>query len=467
VAKIVVVEDDPQIRALVQTMLSAEGHTVAATGDPTTAVDLVRAEQPDLIFCDIAMPGMDGYGVLRALQSDPTTARFPVVFLTAHREFSERVRAFRFGVVDYLTKPFSRKILLSKVERVLGGLSRRTGLVASADEMAPQALLEEVQREARTGVLTVTTGEGASRVVLRAGHVVQSDQAGVPDSGGSARFEELDPAHSEIVSVDPPALPGASDALPSFEALPDMVKDVLVVDDNGAFRRFLRSMLERQGFTVHEAADGEAALELAVNKRPWLIITDVNMPGMDGFELCRRVRSQTMIRQTPLLFLSGWDDYRRRYQGMELGADDFVSKGTPIRELLIRIQLILRRYTDLQARSRRDAGMQGQLQVIGAPGILQMCHLGRLTGVLTAYESARKLVVGFRDGEIVSAIAPDGQTGEPALFEFLAWDRGQFEFVLGDPGPGQGVGETFDQVVLEGCRRLDEQRRLSNGASAP
>src|SRR5256885_3574467 len=160
----------------------------------------------------------------------------------------------------------------------------------------------------------------------------------------------------------------------SFDPLPEVVRDVLSVDDNKAFRRFLSLMLARHGFTVHEAADGEEGLRIALDRRPWLILTDVRMPGMDGFEFCRRVRRHSPIRQTPLLFLSGWDDYKQRYQGLELGADDFVSKETPIKELLIRIQLLMKRYMTL---GRRGAGpgMEGRIEVIGAPGVLQMCHL--------------------------------------------------------------------------------------------
>ena len=81
------VEDDPEIRMLVDTVLSAEGHRVVTTGDPTRAVEMVRAESPDLVICDIMMPVMDGYAVLRALQSDPSTSRYPVMFLTARQEF--------------------------------------------------------------------------------------------------------------------------------------------------------------------------------------------------------------------------------------------------------------------------------------------------------------------------------------------------------------------------------------------
>ena len=103
--KIVVIEDDEHIRTLVVAFLASAGYAVVSSSDPAGAVALVRREDPDLILCDIAMPGLDGYGVLKALQADPETARYPVVFLTAHREFTERVQAFRFGVVDYLRSP--------------------------------------------------------------------------------------------------------------------------------------------------------------------------------------------------------------------------------------------------------------------------------------------------------------------------------------------------------------------------
>ena len=106
-----------QIRALVEKLLAAGGYEVESTSDPLTAHALVRASRPDLVLCDIAMPGLDGYGVLKALQADPATASVPVVFLTAHQEFSERVRAFRYGVVDYLAKPFTASVLLKRVEQ--------------------------------------------------------------------------------------------------------------------------------------------------------------------------------------------------------------------------------------------------------------------------------------------------------------------------------------------------------------
>ena len=106
---------------------------------------------------------------------------------------------------------------------------------------------------------------------------------------------------------DPPELPASRSALPSFDDIPEVLRQVLIVDDNAVFRGFLRGLLEGQGFTVYEASHGAAGLTLALEKRPWLILTDILMPGDDGFEFCRKVRSHSLIRQTPLLFLSGWE----------------------------------------------------------------------------------------------------------------------------------------------------------------
>jgi DNA-binding response OmpR family regulator len=454
---VAVIEDDPNIRALIVRILESGGYTVAATGDPRTALELVRERHPVLVLCDIAMPDLDGYGVLHALQQDAEVAGVPVVFLTAHHEFTERVRAFRFGVVDYLTKPFTPAVLLRKVEKVLETLSLRKGRVAVPD-LPAGALLDEVRRESRTGVLTVKGEGGDTRVVLRAGEIVESTGSPAPEA--SAQFAELDATREDIVAHDPNALPATSTALPTFDDIPPVLRHVLVVDDNPFFRRFLHDLLTTRGFTVQEAASAAEGLGLALQHRPWLILSDVRMPGQDGFTFCEQVRSHSLIRQTPFLFLSGWDDYRARHHGLELGADDFLSKETPVRELLMRMQLVLRRHLDL---GRRDthSGMEGQLQVMGAPGVLQVCHLTRLTGTLTVEAGPQKIMVRFREGEIVDAESPSN-LGVEAVYDFLAWDQGRFRFLPGDAGHAASINENFNQLVLEGCRRLDEKGRASD-----
>jgi DNA-binding response OmpR family regulator len=417
-AKLLLVEDDDDTRALVESILGFEGHTVVSTANPTAALELARAESPDVVLCDITMPILDGYGVLKALQSDPATANLPVVFLSGHKDFSERVRAFRFGVIDYISKPFTRETLVRKVARILEGRSRRPGFALEpAGPVPPPA---------------------------------------PPPATAPAPFRVPPEFASEVEPTDPPDLPGSPARLPTFDSFPEAFRNVLVVDDNSFFRRFLRDLLAGQGFTVHEAADGDEGLRVALDRRPWLILTDVRMPGTDGFEFCRNVRTHSLIRQTPLLFLSGWDEYKQRYHGLKLGADDFLSKETSVRELLIRIQLVMKRYAGLD--EPKGAGIEGEIEMLGVPGALQICHLSRLSGVLTAQDGARVATVRFRDGEVVGAEC-DGLEGEYGVFAFLAWERGVFRFRSGDPGPGEVVGGKFDALLLDGCRRLDEANR--------
>lgn len=455
--KIVVVEDEPAIREIVEQMLRMAGYHVAGTGDSTLAVDLVRKEDPDLVLCDIAMPELDGYGVLRALQSDPATAHYPVVFLTANREFSERVQAFRYGVVDYITKPFARDSLLHKIGRVLQEREQRSG---SNAQRGVGSLLDELHREARSGFLSLR-GSTPARLVLQAGEVVEG---GAAEESAEGDFHELDPAVEVIVS---PLKSGATaPETASLDSLPAAVKTVLVVDDNPAFRAFLRDLLVQEGFTVHEAEGGETALAVALESRPWLILTDVNMPDVDGFELCRRVRAHGLIRHTPLIFLSGWDDHRERYHGLEAGGNEFLSKETPVRDLLARIRGVLHRYarfTDPEPpASGRPPAIEGRLELIGPSSALQMCHLGKLSGTFVVRSEDHLLEIRFRAGEIVGARTADAE-GVGVVHELLALNHGRFEFSPGPPGEGEPLGQSLEHLLLEGARILDERRRSSEG----
>jgi DNA-binding response OmpR family regulator len=455
----VVVEDEEPIRSLLEQVLGSGGHRVVSTSDPTRAVELVREVTPDLVLCDIAMPVMDGYAVLRALQADPFTAQFPVVFLTAHKEFTERVQAFRFGVVDYITKPFARDYLLRKIDHILETRSLRPGVRAAAGGEAGVTLMDDVRREGRTGILSVTGGGGEPRALIQAGRIVEETGSLTPHEGTRSEFLELDPSREQIVVHDPTSLPQDGSRLPDFSGFPDLLKTVLLVDDNALFRTFLKDVLVGQGFRVHEAATGDDGLRLALARRPWLILTDLNMPGLDGFELCRSVRSHSLIRHTPLIFLSGWDEFEDRDQGLEAGADEFLSKETPVRELLIRIQLILQRYSEMGHGRRGRPGMEGRLEAVGVPGLLQMCHLGRLTGICAIHSGTQFAEVRFREGEIVGA-ERQGLRSVEVVYDLLSWTSGQFEFSRTEEMAGEPLGESFEAVLLEGCRRLDERRRL-------
>jgi DNA-binding response OmpR family regulator len=117
-ARILVVEDHPTMRDAMRLVLEGEGFAIDEASDGDSALEMVRADPPDLVFLDLNIPGVSGTDVLRALKSDPATAAVSVIIVTATGE-EGRERVIRLGADEYFTKPFSPLALLGTVERVL------------------------------------------------------------------------------------------------------------------------------------------------------------------------------------------------------------------------------------------------------------------------------------------------------------------------------------------------------------
>ena len=131
--KILVIEDDDNIRANVLDLLEAEGFEGIGARDGQSGVELAVRELPAMIICDVAMPGIDGFEVLEILSMKPATAAIPFVFLTARAERANVRRGMALGADDYITKPFTRAELL---EAIVSRLKRRKALDAAAEEAA-------------------------------------------------------------------------------------------------------------------------------------------------------------------------------------------------------------------------------------------------------------------------------------------------------------------------------------------
>jgi two-component system OmpR family response regulator len=119
-----------------------------------------------------------------------------------------------------------------------------------------------------------------------------------------------------------------------------MAQQILIVDDEPHIRELLSFALQKAGFETREAADGEAALERIAAEPPALLVLDINMPRLNGLDVCRRVRANGDL---PILLLSSRDDEIDRVLGIELGADDYVVKPFSPREVVARVSAILRR----------------------------------------------------------------------------------------------------------------------------
>src|SRR6201997_3631997 len=115
---------------------------------------------------------------------------------------------------------------------------------------------------------------------------------------------------------------------------------ILLVDDEDAVQKLLTYPLEREGFRVMQARDGEEALQRFGTERVDLVVLDLMLPKLDGLEVCRRLRAQSSV---PIIMLTARDDELDKVVGLELGADDYITKPFSIREFRSRVRALLRR----------------------------------------------------------------------------------------------------------------------------
>lgn len=129
-------------------------------------------------------------------------------------------------------------------------------------------------------------------------------------------------------------------------------KTILIVDDEPAVRRMLAQCLQLEGFEIAEAATGQEALALAQSHSPHAVMLDVLMPEMDGYEVCKTLRSNVRTSSSVIILLSNLQTVDSRIQGLQMGADDFVTKPFDLNELMARLQSHLRRMSAPQEKEK-------------------------------------------------------------------------------------------------------------------
>lgn len=139
----------------------------------------------------------------------------------------------------------------------------------------------------------------------------------------------------------------------------DMTQRILVVDDDPSIVKIMRGYLEQAEYDVLTASDGDRALQLVRQERPDLVVLDVMLPQHDGWEITRRIRADAALAATPIILLTARVEDTDKIIGLELGADDYITKPFNAREVVARVRALLRR-TDL------DQGRRGLARVLVA-----------------------------------------------------------------------------------------------------
>jgi DNA-binding response OmpR family regulator len=246
-----------------------------------------------------------------------------------------------------------------------------------------------------------------------------------------------------------------------------MAPHVLVADDDAWILRMVATVLEKRGYSVETASDGEDALQRALARTPDLLITDVMMPRMDGWSLVRQLRAHADLAHLPVIFLTALSSENDRVRGFRLGADDYVTKPFRFDELDLRVTKTLRR-TQATIQETREhlggTGLRGDLSQVGLSSLLILIEMERKTGLLQLHApNGPSAQVMVRDGKVVHARL-DGAL-EPVdaecVYYLLTWGTGEFEFVMCLVEGTDRVNVSTTHLLMEGARLMDESREPS------
>jgi DNA-binding response OmpR family regulator len=247
------------------------------------------------------------------------------------------------------------------------------------------------------------------------------------------------------------------------------VATVLVVDDDPWILRMVTTVLEKRGHRIITALDGEEGLQKALAEPPYLVVTDVMMPKLDGWSLIKQLRAHPEFALVPVIFLTALGSDEDRIRGFRMGADDYLPKPFRFEEFDLRVTNALRRRAQVAevmraqvraAQPKGPSGLQGTLDQLGLSSLLTLLEMERKSGILAlSSPTGDRARIFLREGRVVSARF-DGRPepkNELAIYQLLRWDEGRFEFSALEVDMLDEIESTTTALLMEGARLIDEE----------
>jgi DNA-binding response OmpR family regulator len=233
---------------------------------------------------------------------------------------------------------------------------------------------------------------------------------------------------------------------------------ILIVDDNPHVLKLLRISLEKAGYEVHSAENGDQGLEITQKVKPDLIVSDVMMPETDGIEFCWMVRENSEIPMVPFIFLTSLSDKEMEIRGFRAGADEYLVKPVDRNVLLDKVRTLLKRAKRVKSMDDEEApqvkGFEGNLADLSLAEVVQLLNLNKRSGTLEVMgEKSGKII--FDSGNITFAQIEDIEA-EEAINKMVMYREGVFKF---EPKVGKykpNIQGATMNILLEACRLMDE-----------
>jgi len=416
---ILIVDDSLTVRMDLREMFESAGFATTPCETLAAARAALAVQLFSLIVLDVLLPDGDGIDLLREIKGRPAPA-IPVMLLTTEAEVSDRVRGLQTGADDYVGKPYDGGYVLARARQLIG-----TG-EHTAKPLLPSILLiddsptfrEEFQRVLETAgyrVVTAASGEeglntafalrpdaivvdrvflggiGGPTVIHRVkqdvtlrntpcllltGSVESGEELRVLEAGADAYLSKETDVNIILARIAGLLRSGAPSRVVNSPASSLLgAKKILAVDDSITFLNELSTQLRGEGYDVVQACSGKEALELLEVQAVDCILLDVRMPGLSGNETCRIIKDRPALRNIPLLMLTAAEEPQFVIEGMNAGADDYISKSGDFAVLKARVRAQLRRkqFED-EYRGIRDELLQKELDTAEARAAQQIAE---------------------------------------------------------------------------------------------
>lgn len=229
---------------------------------------------------------------------------------------------------------------------------------------------------------------------------------------------------------------------------------VLLVDDSVSQRLELGEALRNRDVRVRVAENGLLALSHALKRMPDAILTDVEMPKMDGWGLLRAIRQRPAFVHVPVVFLTRLSDELTRLRGYRMGVDDYLPKSMPPDEILARLRGSIARRRQFPT-TNVSQGLRGELEHVRLGSVLAFLESERRSGSLHVRRSGEASTLHVYQGAL-AAVENLGRQAHPhdRVFELLTWAHGEFEFSAQEVDAGEATPLSY--LLLEHARRSDE-----------
>ncbi len=370
---ILVIDDDASARELLNMVLTKEGYQVACAADGVEGLRLAKDMRPVLITLDLLMPDPDGWSVLATLKATPELSEIPVVLVTI---VDETARGYALGATDFITKPIDRKRLVKTVQRYARP-DRRLSILLVEDDEAASRLMQGMFEEASCHVVMAANGiqaleqlgqarpdvivldlmmpemDGFEFLTALRGHadwqtipviVVTARDLTIDDhlhlNGQVDRILQKDAVTGktllkEIRTMINASLNKASDLNAS------RLRKILYVEDNEDNIVLLKGWLEKNGFDVIVAMDGAQGVEAAKREVPSVILMDMRLPVMNGWEATKLLKAAEETRDIPVIGVSAHAMIGDREKALEAGCEDYITKPVDMSALLGMLRRLL------------------------------------------------------------------------------------------------------------------------------